>query len=46
VVAREEVNRLQRLVSSIDPRAFVVVNDAHEVLGEGFTFDSAQSSES
>jgi uncharacterized membrane-anchored protein YitT (DUF2179 family) len=40
VVSREEVNRLQRLVSDIDPRAFVVVGDVHEVLGEGFTYES------
>nr|WP_229776656.1 YitT family protein [Alicyclobacillus cellulosilyticus] len=38
VVAREEVNRVQHIVSAVDPRAFVVVNDVHEVLGEGFTF--------
>lgn len=40
VVPREEVVRLQRIVSGTDPRAFVVVNKVHEVLGEGFTYDS------
>lgn len=36
VVARTEVSILKRLVSSIDSRAFVVITDASEVLGEGF----------
>jgi uncharacterized membrane-anchored protein YitT (DUF2179 family) len=39
VVPREEVTRVQQIVSEKDPRAFVVVNDVHEVLGEGFTFE-------
>jgi uncharacterized membrane-anchored protein YitT (DUF2179 family) len=40
VVSREEVGRIQQIVHDIDPRAFVVVNDVHEVLGEGFTYPS------
>lgn len=36
VVARTEISILKRLISSIDPRAFVVIADASEVLGEGF----------
>ncbi len=36
VVARGEVSILKRLVQSIDPRAFVVITEASEVLGEGF----------
>lgn len=36
VVNRAEVARLKELVHSIDPRAFVVVADVREVLGEGF----------
>lgn len=39
VVPREEVPRVQRIVATMDPRAFVVVNNVHEVLGEGFTFE-------
>lgn len=39
VVSREEVIRIQQIVHEADPRAFVVVNDIHEVLGEGFTFE-------
>jgi uncharacterized membrane-anchored protein YitT (DUF2179 family) len=36
VVSRAEVTRLKRLISDRDPDAFVVVSEAHEVLGEGF----------
>jgi len=36
VVHRAEVSRLKELVVSIDPRAFVIVYNVHEVLGEGF----------
>lgn len=36
VVNRAEVTRLKDLVRSIDSSAFVILTDAHEVLGEGF----------
>ncbi|HSJ56563.1 MAG TPA: YitT family protein [Anaerolineae bacterium] len=36
VVSRAQVTRLKRLISDRDPHAFVVVSEAHEVLGEGF----------
>ena len=36
VVSRFEVIRLRRIVSSCDPRAFMIAINAHEVLGEGF----------
>ncbi len=36
VVTRPQVPSLKRLIAEIDPRAFVVVSEAHEVLGEGF----------
>ncbi|WP_025026790.1 YitT family protein [Caldalkalibacillus mannanilyticus] len=39
VVSRNEIVRLKNLVKSIDPYAFVAVNDVHDVLGEGFTHD-------
>lgn len=39
VVSRNEVVRMKNIVQEIDPHAFVIVNDVHEVLGEGFTFD-------
>lgn len=37
VVSRMEVNRLKVLVHDIDPKAFVVIGQAQEALGEGFT---------
>lgn len=36
VVNRSEVTRLKDLVYRVDPRAFVILADVHEVLGEGF----------
>uniref|UniRef100_A0A7C1J8F8 YitT family protein n=1 Tax=Ammonifex degensii TaxID=42838 RepID=A0A7C1J8F8_9THEO len=36
VVSRSEVTQLKEAVYRIDPRAFVILVDAHEVLGEGF----------
>ncbi|MDN5327241.1 MAG: hypothetical protein PWP41_1937 [Moorella sp. (in: firmicutes)] len=40
VVQRAEVSRLKDLVASIDPEAFVIVSNVHEVLGEGFQYFS------
>lgn len=36
VVQRGELSLIKEIVAREDPRAFVVVSDAHEVLGEGF----------
>lgn len=36
VVSREEILRVQHIVYDIDPHAFIVVADVHDVLGEGF----------
>ena len=36
VVSVREVSRVKNLVARIDSKAFVIVTDAHEVLGEGF----------
>lgn len=36
VVNRSEVTRLKDLIHEIDSKAFVILTDAHEVLGEGF----------
>ena len=36
VVHRREIVEVKRAVSAIDPAAFLVVADAHEVLGKGF----------
>jgi uncharacterized membrane-anchored protein YitT (DUF2179 family) len=36
VISRAEEIRLKELVRQIDPRAFIIITDVHEVLGEGF----------
>jgi uncharacterized membrane-anchored protein YitT (DUF2179 family) len=36
VVSRSETPRLKAVVRAVDPRAFMVIGDAHEALGEGF----------
>lgn len=36
VVAQREVSKLKTLVQSADPKAFLILSDAAEVLGEGF----------
>ncbi|WP_018922273.1 YitT family protein [Salsuginibacillus kocurii] len=39
VVGRNELVRLKTLVTTIDPHAFITVNDVQDVAGEGFTLD-------
>jgi uncharacterized membrane-anchored protein YitT (DUF2179 family) len=36
VISRNEIARLKKLVREIDPKAFIVLSDVHDVLGEGF----------
>lgn len=36
VVGRQEIRRLHDIVKSVDPRAFVIISDVHDVHGEGF----------
>ena len=36
VVHRTQVTQLKQIIAELDPRAFVVLSEAHEVLGEGF----------
>lgn len=36
VVYRTQITQLKNIITEIDPNAFVVVSEAHEVLGEGF----------
>lgn len=36
VVNRAQVTKLKKVIYNLDPRAFVMVTDIHEVLGEGF----------
>lgn len=42
-VKRHQVADLKRLVMEIDPAAFVIVQDAHQVLGDGFSRYSKDS---
>jgi uncharacterized membrane-anchored protein YitT (DUF2179 family) len=39
VVAKNEFVKLKQVITAVDPHAFVVVSDVHDVLGEGFTLD-------
>lgn len=39
VVARQEIRRLTLIAKSVDPRAFIIINDVHDVHGEGFRED-------
>ncbi|MFY9217920.1 MAG: DUF2179 domain-containing protein [Tepidanaerobacteraceae bacterium] len=32
--------KLKSLVHEADPKAFVIIHDVHEVLGEGFSFQA------
>ena len=36
VLSRKEIQTLTQQVKQIDPKAFIIVNNVHEVLGEGF----------
>ncbi len=36
VISRAEVAQVKSVVSQVDPRAFMVIGQAHEALGEGF----------
>lgn len=36
VITRPEVSRIKAIVKEVDPRAFMVIGQAHEALGEGF----------
>ena len=44
VVASRELPRLKRIILSEDKNAFIVVHDAHEVGGEGFSYNRPQVS--
>lgn len=35
-VKKQQVTEMKRLVNEIDPEAFVIVQEAHQILGEGF----------
>lgn len=36
VVSRSEMKRLKDLIHSVDPRAFIIITEVHDVVGEGF----------
>lgn len=38
IVSRNQVVQIQRIISKIDPQAFVTVSDVQQVIGQGFTF--------
>ncbi|MGI6485982.1 MAG: YitT family protein [Thermoanaerobacterales bacterium] len=38
VVTRLELSKLKKIVKELDPKAFIIVHDVHEVLGEGFSY--------
>lgn len=40
VILKKQFPLVNRIITSIDPGAFVIVNDVNEVQGEGFTYDS------
>lgn len=44
IVARNEMIKMKELIHTIDPRAFITITEAHEILGEGFTFVNEESS--
>lgn len=36
IISRSEVSRLKQLVAQVDPKAFMIISNVHEALGEGF----------
>ena len=42
-VKKQQVTELKELVMEIDPKAFVIVQEAHQVLGDGFSHHSKNS---
>ncbi len=42
-VKKQQIAELKELVSNIDPKAFIIVQEAHQVLGDGFSRYSKHS---
>jgi uncharacterized membrane-anchored protein YitT (DUF2179 family) len=42
-IKRQQLAELKRLVVEIDPDAFIIVQEAHQVLGDGFSRYSRDS---
>ena len=38
IVGRSEIVKLKDMIYRLDPQAFITITEAHEILGEGFTF--------
>jgi uncharacterized membrane-anchored protein YitT (DUF2179 family) len=36
VINRSEVSQLKAILQEVDPKAFMVIGQAHEAVGEGF----------
>ena len=39
IVGRNEIVKMKEMIHQIDPQAFITITEAHEILGEGFTFE-------
>ena len=39
IVGRKEIVKMKEMIHRIDPQAFITITEAHEILGEGFTFE-------
>ena len=42
-VKRQQLAELKALVAEVDPDAFIIVQEAHQVLGDGFARYSKES---
>ena len=38
VVSRPQVVKIQNLLKTVDPKAFMTITEVQEVIGQGFTF--------
>ena len=38
IVGRNEIVKMKDMIHKVDPQAFITITEAHEILGEGFTF--------
>jgi uncharacterized membrane-anchored protein YitT (DUF2179 family) len=45
VMSQSELNKFEELIKSIDPGAFVIISNTHEVLGQGFNISRKSSPE-
>ncbi|HHQ7289935.1 TPA: YitT family protein [Streptococcus pneumoniae] len=39
IVGRNEIVKTKEMIHRIDPQTFITITEAHEILGEGFTFE-------